>query len=395
MKILALHGYTQSGPGFQRKIKRLQSHLASVFPQAEFYFPTGPIPLKPSEKTHLLGTLTRQYDADGGSSSTEAVKKKLHDGPHPDDIDAFAWFALHDHRDPPLGFTQSLDALADVLRAEGPFDGILGFSQGALLAAMVASLLEGSARRRAFARAKELSADAFPFPESFKTLKHPPLKFGITYGAPMGTGKKYAAFYEKPRIQTPFIHFSGRSHTEVVSEMAHADREARIGFSRAVRVVHPGAHIVCTGAKYLDAVADFIKGLQCDFVPHETSVRQTLEHQQTLITGGRSPTKELCLTSTQSMSDESRHDLEQERPTRSVSKKPMSGTASLKCSLKVRLPPYIDNSLAEPLAISSTVEKIALCSLRARIGPPQSENPQREIPAWYKVFQSPTNITVV
>lgn len=303
MKILALHGYTQSGLGFQQKTKRLQSHLSSVFAGAEFCFPTGPIRLRPSEKTPLLGA--QHYDADASSSSAEAPKG-FHDRPDPNDIDAFAWFALHGYCDPPVGFAQSLDALADVLRVSGPFDGILGFSQGALLAVMVASLLEGSTRRAAFERAGQRSADALPFPESFKNLKHPPLKFGITYGALMGMGKKYAAFYGKPRVHTPFIQFSGRWDPVVGVEMAQAVQNARIGGSKSVTVLHPGAHIVCTGVRYLDAVVDFIKGLECESVSHETELRQALELQYTLFTGRLPPMKEPCSDdSTQSLSDES------------------------------------------------------------------------------------------
>lgn len=338
MKILALHGYTQSGPGFQRKIKRLQLHLSNVYPGAEFCFPTGPIQLRPSEKIPLLGA--QHHDADAGSSA--GAPKGLHDRPDPDDIDAFAWFALHGHCDPPIGYLQSLDALADVLRVSGPFDGILGFSQGALLAVMVASLLEGSTRRAAFARAGERSAEALPFPESFKNLKHPPLKFGITYGALMGVGKKYAAFYGKPRIQTPFVQFSGRWDPVVGVEMAQAVQNARIGGSKSVTVFHPGAHIVCTGVKYLDAVVDFIKGLECESASQEAELRQALELQYTLVTGRLPPTKELCSDdSTQSLSDESERMSEHVRPNKFVSKNPVGGTACFKCIHRARVPPHL------------------------------------------------------
>ena len=252
VKILALHGYTQSGPGFQRKIQKLQNHLEKIFPDVQIHFPTGVIQLRPSEKA--LGTSFNQSEppASGDSLTND-------DQPDRDDIDAYAWHTLHDARDPPTGFEDSLNALADILRTEGPFDGILGFSQGALLAVMVASLLEGGLRIEAFKRAQEDFPGSFPYPLSFKVLGHPPLKFGITYGALMGRGKKYAAFYRDPLIHTPFIHFCGCWDPVVGIEMAQAVEDAQIGGDRCIRITHPGAHIVPLGLKYLLAVSDFIK----------------------------------------------------------------------------------------------------------------------------------------
>ena len=255
MKILALHGYTQSGPSFQCKVQRLHSHLEKHFPGAEFCFPTGPIRLRPSEKA--LGLGPQQYNADA-----LAAAKNANNRPDPDDIDAYAWHTLHTTQDPPPGYQQSLDTLAEVLKREGPFDGILGFSQGTILAVMIASLLEGNPRREAFEHAQREYPDSFPFPGSYMHLDHPPLKFGITYGALMGVGKKYAWLYNKPLIQTPFLHFSGLYDPVVSDKMSRAVENARIGGDRAVRIVHPGAHNVCVGSKYLQAVVDFIKGVE-------------------------------------------------------------------------------------------------------------------------------------
>ena len=253
VKILALHGYTQSGPGFQRKIHRLQSHLENIFPGIQVCFPTGVVRLRPSEEALGLSSQLLEPAASDDNPYPD-------DRPDPDDIDTYAWHTLHDVRDPPTGFVDSLNALADILRTEGPFDGILGFSQGALLAVMVASLLEGELRRKAFKRAQEDFPESFPYPPSFEILEHPPLKFGITYGALMGRGKKYAAFYKDPLIHTPFIHFCGCWDPVVGIEMAQAVVDAQIGGDRCIRITHPGAHIVPIGGKYLNAVSNFIEG---------------------------------------------------------------------------------------------------------------------------------------
>ena len=274
VKILALHGYTQSGPGFQRKIHRLQSHLENIFPGVQFCFPTGVVRLRPSEKA--LGLSSRLSGPAASDDSPDPDDK-----PDPDDIDAYAWHTLHDARDPPTGFVESLNTLADVLRTEGPFDGILGFSQGALLAVMVASLLEGEPRRKAFKRAQEDFPESFPYPPSFEILEHPPLKFGITYGALMGRGKKYAAFYNNPFIQTPFIHFCGCWDPVVGIDMAQAVVDARIGGDKCIRITHPGAHIVPVGVKYLNAVSNFIEDHYSGSQGLEP-LRSVLERQLTL-----------------------------------------------------------------------------------------------------------------
>ncbi|KAL8784390.1 MAG: hypothetical protein Q9213_003990 [Squamulea squamosa] len=275
MKILALHGYTQSGTSFQRKIQRLKYHLEENFRDVDFCFPTGPIRLRPSEKAQALGS--QQHGADANAEAFNST-----DRPDPDDIDAYAWHTLHNVQDPPPGYELSLDVLADVLRSEGPFDGVLAFSQGTILAVMIASLLEGSPRREAFVRFQQEYPEAFPYPESYKYLHHPPLKFGITYGALMGVGKKYSWLYEKPLIHTPFLHFRGLYDPVVSVKMAQNVENARIGGDKAIRIVHQGAHNVCVGAEYLDAVTDFINGLEYYTEPPTPEAQQISQELHTI-----------------------------------------------------------------------------------------------------------------
>ncbi|KAL6712843.1 Family of serine hydrolases 3 [Lecanora helva] len=313
LKILALHGYTQSGPFFQRKISKLQAHLTRSFPDVQFSFPTGIIRLRPSEKVFDLGS--RQSTV----NNIDAIEGD--DRPDPDDIDAYAWHVLHDTQIPPSGLMASLNMLAEVVRTEGPFDGILGFSQGAVLAVMVASLLEGEARRQAFARAQEESPENVRYPSSFENLKHPPLKFGITYGALMGRGRKYAAFYQNPLVQTPFIHFCGRWDPVIGVDMAQAVVEAQIGGERCLRIDHPGAHIVPVGMKYLNAVSNFIA--DCLPEPKGTDFSPPLLEQPTTfqlpLQFVNSSIKRLRADSSPSVSDdstseESRNQYNQRRP---------------------------------------------------------------------------------
>ena len=268
MKVLVLHGYTQSGSGFQKKIRKLELRLNEVFGNSStsFYYPNGIIQLRPSQ---MVVTGAHQ-DTDNLFTAQHTLSEKA----HPDDIDCFAWFRTQDQDDPPYGFSQSLDMLAEILRTKGPFDGILGFSQGGLMAIKVASLLEGEVRRKAFEQAEREYPDTYPFPEAFKDLPHPPFKFGITYGAFMGVGKKYTPFYENPAIKTPFCQFSGLWDPVVSSEMKAAVERANIGGETSLKITHPGAHSVPTDAKNLEILVNFIKGLYNHDQPRVSIARQ-------------------------------------------------------------------------------------------------------------------------
>ena len=369
LKILALHGYTQSGPGFQRKIYKLQSHLERIFPGIQVYFPTGIIRLRPSEKALGVGPRQSSVASDDGPDTD--------DKPDPDDIDAYAWHALHDMQVPPTGLVDSLNMLADVLRTEGPFDGVLCFSQGAVLAIMVASLLEGKVRREAFTQAQEESPENVPYPSSFENLKRLPLRFGITYGALMGRGKKYAAFYKNPLIQTPFIHFCGCWDPVVGVDMAQAVVDAQIGGNRCVRIEHPGAHIVPVGVKYLNAVSDFIRDYHTDFKDSE-SPPKILEQQLTFqlpLHFVDSSIKRLRTGSTLSVSDysasdDSRNSFKQTMP-RKIRVRPPLGCRTARFPRRAILPEPATNSHAgftvEIKILPSLKEPIYLLSSRDTI----------------------------
>lgn len=145
--------------------------------------------------------------------------------------------------------------MAKVLQEEGPFDGVMGFSQGAALAAMVTSLLE-TGRADAFARVK----DGMAFPSSFAELQHPPLKFGVCFSGLLNKHEKYTAFYE-PKIQTPVLHVLGSMDTivEESESLALADRCVDGGAGNIIR--HAGTHTVPTSERDIAAVIQFIRSV--------------------------------------------------------------------------------------------------------------------------------------
>lgn len=235
LKILMLHGYTQNGPLFRAKTRVLEKRLQKAFPSVSLTYPTGQIQLKASDVPGFDGNPTE---------STEA----------------YGWWRRRDDSNPPdyVGIEDAFDEVAKVLKAEGPFDGVIGFSQGACFAAVVASLLEGESRRKAFQEGQSLSKHAIPYPKSFQDLEHPPLKFGIVYSGFIPPGERYEAIYNPP-IQTPLCHFIGSLDSVVEEARTQKLVDAAGGNDKTQVVVHPGGHFVPTSKQYLDIAAAFVQ----------------------------------------------------------------------------------------------------------------------------------------
>ncbi|ETI21936.1 hypothetical protein G647_06006 [Cladophialophora carrionii CBS 160.54] len=239
IKVLMLHGYTQNGTLFHAKTRAMEKHLQKALPGISFSYPTGPLQLKPSDVPGFDPTSSED----------------------PDSIEAYGWWRRSDTSDPPeyVGLDRGLETVAKVLESEGPFHGVIGFSQGAALAAMVASLLEGDSRKQAFEKARSKSALAIPYPASFERLSHPPLRFCAAYCGFRAPGPRYAGFYEEPHIQTPVCHFIGSLDSVVEESRTQALVDAAGGAGNTQVVIHPGGHFVPSGKQYLDTIAVFIK----------------------------------------------------------------------------------------------------------------------------------------
>ncbi|ODH47730.1 hypothetical protein GX48_06152 [Paracoccidioides brasiliensis] len=270
LKILMLHGYTQSGPLFHAKTRALEKHIQKSFPlhAVSLSYPTGPLALSPADIPDFQPSST----SDTGDEQPEI----------------FAWWRRSNTANPPeyVGLEKGLDAVARVLAEEGPFDGVIGFSQGAAFAAMVASLLEPSrkvsfeyfaetannpsttttttanANANANANAAGESITGIAFPQSFQNLTHPPLRFAICYSGFIAPGPRYRAFYERPRIQTPVLHVLGSLDVIVEEERSRALIGACEGDAeRDGKVIwHSGGHFLPSQRQYLDGVVRFVRG---------------------------------------------------------------------------------------------------------------------------------------
>lgn len=261
LKILMLHGYTQSGPLFRAKTRALEKNLQKAFPAGiALVYPTAPIKLHRAD-------IPVWDNSSSSSTSTNTPTAKDDD----DDPDAWGWWRRKGETEPYVyeGLETGCAKVAEVLVSDGPFDGVIGFSQGGALAGMVASLLEPG-RREAFEKAQsDKSVNGMPYPAAFETSTgymseavHAPLKFAVSYSGFAATMEgAYRAFYE-PKIQTPMLHFLGSVDTVVEERRSLRLVEACEDGGREGRrvVYHPGGHFLPSSQKqYVGALVGFIR----------------------------------------------------------------------------------------------------------------------------------------
>lgn len=153
------------------------------------------------------------------------------------------------------GLQDGLTVIGETLKTSGPFDGIIGFSQGACAAAMVASLLEPGRRGVFVNAALEGKALMERFPAIFRDVQKEPFKFAIIYSGFLAPNKlRYGNFYE-PRLKTRTCHFLGSMDGVVEEGRSRALVERCEG---ANVVVHPGGHFLPSQRPWLDAAVGFV-----------------------------------------------------------------------------------------------------------------------------------------
>lgn len=251
-----LHGYTQSGPLFYAKTRALEKNLKKAFPApaytVDLVYPTGPITVRPADIPN--------YQALGYNDAHTTSDE---------DPDTHGWWTRKGDSEPFRydGMELGFERVAETLRTQGPFDGVVGFSQGGALAGMVASLLEPG-RRETFT--DRVGKGGMAYPASFEEdtgyvtdVVHAPMRFAVSYsGFGATTNPLYMGFYE-PKIATPMLHFLGSVDTVV--EEARSLRlvdscvEGKGQGGRRL-VYHPGGHFLPSSQKqYVAALVGFIR----------------------------------------------------------------------------------------------------------------------------------------
>ncbi|XP_053979215.1 esterase AGAP003155 [Hylaeus volcanicus] len=191
LRILAIHGYAQSDVIFKAKLGSLRKGFKN---QVEFVFLRGPhqVPMK----------------SNFGTDKTE---------------EGYAWwFNTEDHifkavvpSNLSVGFDDSLTLIEKTFQESGPFDGILGFSQGATFVTILC-----------FMQQKKLLQIKFDFAiiiSGFKSLC-----------------ANHAIYYDE-KIKIPTLHIYGESDQIIPADMA---KEVSEFFINKKIVTHEGGHYI-------------------------------------------------------------------------------------------------------------------------------------------------------
>ncbi|CAB3235243.1 unnamed protein product [Arctia plantaginis] len=220
LKILAFHGYRQNGTVFRAKIGSFRKAVAKY---AQLVFVSAP------------------------------HKVVIEDGGGDEDARSW-WFNAEDNTfsgkclgGPALGFEATLDLIERVVKEHGPFDGFMGFSQGACLVGLLAAMQQKG---------------YLPY-----TFKFAIFASGFRSGSLVHKG-----FYDE-EITLPSLHVYGESDSIIPKEMS----ESLINlFIKPVVAEHTGGHYVACSGAIKDAYQDFLSD-QCQEVLNEDNVEETEE----------------------------------------------------------------------------------------------------------------------
>ncbi|RZF43537.1 hypothetical protein LSTR_LSTR013061 [Laodelphax striatellus] len=189
LRVLCIHGYRQNKTVFREKLGQFRKNLKN---KAEFHFIDAP---------HEVKSVT-----DENQSSSERSW----------------WFTSEDNTyqskiktDFCIGIEESIALVQETVANEGPFDGILGFSQGAAFTAIICALLTKKAL-------------------NFE------LKFVIIVAGFKSLYDDHAELYHQ-KINIPSLHVIGESD-EVISQ--ERSRELIPIFTDAKILLHSGGHYV-------------------------------------------------------------------------------------------------------------------------------------------------------
>ncbi|GER44001.1 rhodanese-like domain-containing protein 6 [Striga asiatica] len=225
LRILCLHGFRQNASSFKGRTASFAKKLKNI---AEFVFLDGPHELPfiyqhqnnpPNNHCNKKFAWLVSADYDSNSNNPEW---KMAETP----------FDYLQYQQQTSGFDKSIDYLKTVFTREGPFDGILGFSQGAAMAALV----------------------------SARTEK---LKGGVDFRFVIlcsGFAVNMEEFVPEGSINCPSLHIFGNKDGGDRQIDCRASRHLASFFENGCSVVveHDLGHIIPTRSPYIDEIKDFL-----------------------------------------------------------------------------------------------------------------------------------------
>jgi pimeloyl-ACP methyl ester carboxylesterase len=216
MRVLALHGYTQNGNIMRKQLGFFQNHHKEI----DFFFPDAP---------HAV-------EGDGDSKH--------------------AWYRFTEEPNVNyLGLAKTVRFLEDYKTHHGPFDGVIGFSQGAILATMLCAL---EAHRNLQTIPDQVGTSPNSSPNSqvdemnVPCTSLPPISLGFRFGIFIGGGPprdiSFSQAYSNPilshslpRIPLPSLHVYGEADSIIPPEKSQILANL---YENPQLFRHPKGHIV-------------------------------------------------------------------------------------------------------------------------------------------------------
>ena len=232
-KILMLHGFVQSGKIFRSKTGGLRKNLHKL--GFELFYPTAPHIVTKDILRALHGTSKESEEGSNVSPVNLASKFNSTDGTN----EIYGWYIRADPNLPGFNIEKStLQFLHDYIVENGPFHGVIGFSQGAGLAGYLVT---------DFNRLLNLTKE-----------EQPDLEFFISFSGFQLDDVKYQEAYALRRIGVPSLHVQGELDSLVTETRAMSLFEACEEDKRTL-LKHPGGHFVPNSKLFITQVCNWIQ----------------------------------------------------------------------------------------------------------------------------------------
>lgn len=196
-KIVCLHGYSMNSDWLRQWCLPLELALVE---EAIFLYPQGPIACPEAE----VRATTALFNA---SISESRIGPGLN----------WCWYRAGEQRPPVYhGIDETLVWLAELFEREGPISGVFGWSQGAVMTALLAALMERE-------------------PDS-------PFQFdwAVLCGGFLPGDRRYRGYFEPP-LSLPTLHVLGEKESDFMQQQG--DR-LRTAFAHSDRLNTPVGHIL-------------------------------------------------------------------------------------------------------------------------------------------------------
>ncbi|KAG7322458.1 hypothetical protein KOW79_013804 [Hemibagrus wyckioides] len=217
LRILCIHGYRQSSASFREKTGALRKLLKK---QVELVYIDAPHTVPTSKESELQDKTASVGDNQSGWWFSDAQACS---------------FDARQECESSFGLEQSLEAVRMAVKDLGPFDGILGFSQGAALVAMLCSLQE------------QKLDPTFNF------------RFAILVAGFRSGCAQHQYFYKGVNVRVPSLHVFGQDDKVIPEQMS---RDLLHIFIGADILTHHGGHFVPAASAHKHIYQEFLKRFQ-------------------------------------------------------------------------------------------------------------------------------------